>query len=249
MTHWYGKLCLAVTILPGTPYGKAGGTYEQFKSQYNSYALKWSQDEALRLVIWILAQVQFRQYDKSKAIIPKLTHDAIAGYLNPFWGLKLGNSSSNEAISARWIIAALSDFNRQIQARDIIRFLKYATGDPGKYSYYHDRILLPSDIRKSIEPCSRDKRDEITTEMKNLIPVFKKLEDMPQGQKELPLPLNTEIINAEERGLLEVQGYLTTTKEGYYLPEIIRHALGYRYSHGGRPKVLSLLIDNRTIRN
>jgi MinD-like ATPase involved in chromosome partitioning or flagellar assembly len=225
------------------------GNYEQFKSQYNSYALKWSQDEALRLVIWILAQVQFRNYDESKAIIPKLTHDAIADYLNPFWGLKLGNPTSNEAISARWIIAALSDFNRQIQARDIIRFLKYATEELGKDLYYHDRILLPNDIRKSIGPCSRDKRGEITTEMKNLVSVFQKLEDVPHEKKELPLPLNTKIIDTDERGLLEAQGYLTTTKDGYYLPEIIRHALGYRYSRGGRPKVLSLLIDDRAIRN
>jgi MinD-like ATPase involved in chromosome partitioning or flagellar assembly len=225
------------------------GNYEQFKSQYSSYSLKWSQDEALRLVIWILAQVKYNSYDKDKAKIPKLTHDAIGGFLNPFWGLKLGSSTSNEAISARWIIAALSDFNKQIQARDIIRFLKYATENPGKDLYYHDRILLPNDIRKSIEPCSRDKREEITTEMKNLVPVFKKLEEVRPEKKELPLPLNTEIINAEERGLLEAQGYLTITKDGYYLPEIIRHALGYRYSHGGRPKVLSLLIDNRTLRS
>jgi hypothetical protein len=225
------------------------GNYEQFRSQYNSYTLKWSQDEALRLVIWILAQVQFRHYDAEKKKIPKLTHDAIAGYLNPFWGLKLGSSTSNEAISTRWIIAALSDFNKQIQARDIIRFLKYSTEDAGKDSYYQDRILLPGDIRKSIAPCSRDKREEITTEMKNLVPVFKKLEEVPQEQRELPLPLNTEIIDAEERKLLEDHGYLTTTEGGYYLPEIIRHALGYRYSRGGRPKVLSLLIDYRAIKN
>jgi hypothetical protein len=209
--------------------------------------IKWSQDEALRLVIWILAQIQFMGYDKEKTKIPKLTHDAIADYLNPFWGLKLGKDGSNEAISARWVIAALSDFNRQIQARDVIRFLKYATENPAKDSYYHDRILLPADIRKAMVPCSRDKWDEIVAEMKNLMPVLKKLQRAPHEQKELPLPLETVIINSDERRQLEVQGYLKTTRDGYYLPEIIRHALEYRYVRGGRPKVLSLLIDSKTI--
>jgi hypothetical protein len=209
--------------------------------------LKWSQDEALRLVIWILAQVQFMGYDKQKLKIPKLTHDAIAEYLNPFWGLKLGNKESNEAISARWVIAALSDFNRQIQARDIIRFLKHATGNTGKDLYYHDRILLPSDIKNAIVPCSDDKRGEVVAEMQNLDLVFKKLQNAPPEQKELPLPLGTDIINSDERRQLEAQGYLKTTRDGFYLPEIIRHALGYKYARGGRPKVLSLLIDSKTI--
>jgi hypothetical protein len=221
--------------------------YEQFKNQYDSYMLKWSQDEALRLVIWILAQVQFMDYDKQKLKIPKLTHDAIAEYLNPFWGLKLGNKESNEAISVRWVIAALSDFNRQIQARDIIRFLKYATENPSKDLYYHDRILLPSDIKNAIVPCSRDKWNEIVAEMKNLDLVFKKLQNAPHEQKKLPLPLGTDIITSDEREQLEAQGYLKTTRDGYYLPEIIRHALEYKYARGGRPKVLSLLIDSKTI--
>jgi hypothetical protein len=223
------------------------GNYEQFKNQHDSYMLKWSQDEALRLIIWILAQIQFLDYDKKKIKIPKLTHDALADYLNPFWGLKLGSNGSNEALSARWVIAALSDFNKQIQARDVIRFLKYATDNPGKDLYYHDRILLPGDIRKSIEPCSRDKWDEIVAEMKNLMPVLKKLQGAPHSQKELPLPLGTNVINNDERNQLETQGYLKTTKDGYYLPEIIRHALGYKYVRGGRPKVISLLIDSKTI--
>jgi hypothetical protein len=83
--------------------------------------------------------------------------------------------------------------------------------------------------------------------MKNLMPVLEKLRDAPHNQKELPLPLGTNIINSDERSQLEIQGYLKTTKDGYYLPEIIRHALGYKYVRGGRPKVLSLLIDSKTL--
>ena len=83
--------------------------------------------------------------------------------------------------------------------------------------------------------------------MKDLIPVLKKLQNAPDNQKELPLPLGTDIINSDERRQLEIQGYLKTTRDGYYLPEIIRHALGYKYVRGGRPKVLSLLIDSKTL--
>jgi MinD-like ATPase involved in chromosome partitioning or flagellar assembly/Fe-S cluster biosynthesis and repair protein YggX len=220
--------------------------YQQFFDQYSSFMLKWSQDEALRLVIWVLAQVQFNGYHKEKTKIPKLTHDALPVYLNPFWGLKLGGASSNEAGASRWILAALSDLNRQLQARDIIRFLQYATSETSKNIYYNDRILQPIDIRKAIDPCSKAKLGDVTAEMKNLEPIFKKLENIPQENKMLPLPLDTAILNSDEREQLEAQGFLRSTKDGYYLPEIIRHALGYKYTRGARPKVLSLLIDSKT---
>jgi hypothetical protein len=219
---------------------------EQFESQYSSYTLKWSQDEAQRLVIWILAQAQFKEYDTKKVKIPKLTHNALSEYLDPFWGKKLGRITSNEAFSSRWIIAALSDFNKQIQARDIIRFLKYATDNPSKDLYYHDRVLLPTDIRKAIIPCSRDKRSDISAEMKNLDPIFKTLESIPESEKILPLPPDAIKIDVKDRNQLEAQGYLKFFDGYYYFPEIIRHALGYTYSHGQRPKVLSLLIGGKT---
>lgn len=221
--------------------------YTQFRDQYASYTLKWTQDEALRLVIWILSQINFSDYAEKKDIIPKLTHDALSEYLNPFWGQKLGKASSNEAYSSRWIIAALSDLNRQLQARDIIRFLLHATANRSKDTYYHDRFLLPGDIRNAIDPCSKAKLEDITAEMKNLEPVFKKLENIPLEKKELPLPLDNTVINSDDREQLETQGYLRSTKEGYYFPEIIRHALGYKYHRGARPRVLSLLIDNKNI--
>lgn len=37
-------------------------------------------------------------------------------------------------------------------------------------------------------------------------------------------------------------GYLKIDNDRYYLPEIIRHALKFKYEKGARPKVLSLLL-------
>jgi MinD-like ATPase involved in chromosome partitioning or flagellar assembly len=217
--------------------------YEQFASQYADYALRWSQDEALRLVVWILAQIEFNDYQKDKEKIPKLTYDALIERLYPFWGRKLGKDNSNEAFSSRWILAALSDLNLQIQARDIIRFLNEVTTDHNTNdTVYHDRILLPPDIKKAIVPCSQKKLEEITMEMQDLKPIFEKLEHPGSGrQKELPIKVDEMTLEPAERQRLENQGYLQLVDKVYYIPEIIRHALGYKYASGSRPRVLSLL--------
>lgn len=64
--------------------------------------------------------------------IENASQEIVEKYLIKLWGLKLGRNSSNEAYASRWILAALSDFNGQLQARDIIRFLKYASKQNGK---------------------------------------------------------------------------------------------------------------------
>jgi MinD-like ATPase involved in chromosome partitioning or flagellar assembly/GTPase SAR1 family protein len=220
--------------------------YEQFEKQYADYALKWSQDEALRLAIWILAQVGFyknrRSIIRDEKDIPKLSRSSLEDCLIPFWGLKLGRNGSNEAFSTRWIITALSDLNLQIQARDIIRFLSFATSNYTKDQYYHDRILLPADIKHAIPSCSEKKLGEIYSEMPNIKLILKKFEDA-DIKKELPIKTETmnSVLSASERSQLEAQGFLTLAGNDYYIPEIIRHALGYKYTHGSRPRVLSLL--------
>jgi cellulose biosynthesis protein BcsQ len=223
--------------------------YDQFERQYTDYALKWSQEEALRLVTWILDQAGFfknkKDLIKDTKDIPKLSRTSLDDCLIPFWGLKLGRDSSNEAFSTRWIIAALSDLNLQIQARDIIRFLSFATSNYTKDIYYQDRILLPADIKKAIPYCSAEKREEICNEMTNFQSIFEKLEKRENLDIEKELPIKIEAMNLmllnAEKAQLEAQGFLTQVGNGYYFPEIIRHALGYKYAHGARPRVLSLL--------
>lgn len=101
--------------------------YEQFRQSFAYAELKWSSAEALKLAVWLVSHANSDFYRESIPI-ENASQEIIDKYLEELWGLKLGKKDSNEAYSSRWILAALSDFNGQLQARDIIRFLKYAAG-------------------------------------------------------------------------------------------------------------------------
>ena len=60
----------------------------------------------------------------------------------------------------------------------------------------------------------------------------------------LPLNLGEEALTAAEEKLMRQEGYLAGDGEKLYLPEIVRHALGFKYVGGARPKVLSLLLKH-----
>lgn len=215
--------------------------YEQFKQSYDYAELKWTSDEALRLVVWLVSQ-SIKGFYKEQKPIESISKDIINEYLEKIWGMKLGKNSSNEAYSSRWILAALSDFNGQLQARDIIRFLYCATEQVGKRSfYYNDRILMPKEVRDAVSSCSKEKIKEIKTEYEQLKPILEKLESIPTEKKVLPLELDEELSPTEEK-MMTQQGYMTRADGKLYLPEIIRHALGFHYVKGARPKVLSLLL-------
>ena len=97
--------------------------YEQFYSLYRAVELQWSNTEALRLAAWLTSQAVPDFYQENIPI-EMAPGEVIEQTLNRLWGVKLGKPTSNEAYSSRWILAALSDFNGQLQARDIIRFLE-----------------------------------------------------------------------------------------------------------------------------
>lgn len=215
--------------------------YEQFSQTHDYSELKWSSEEALRLVVWVVAQAIDGFYTSSIPINVALK-DVIDEKLEEIWGLKLGKSNSNEAYSSRWILAALSDFNGQLQARDMIRFLSEAAKINTKNPPYEDRILMPAEVRKAVSECSKAKIEEIKTEYADLQPIFNKLEQLPPGKKLLPLNLGEEALTVAEERLMRQEGYLAVDGEKQYLPEIVRHALGFKYDGGARPKVLSLLL-------
>ena len=77
--------------------------------------------------------------------------------------------------------------------------------------------------------------------MKTIYKILKKFEDMDEENKRLPLTLDKISLTGEEIARLESQGYMAILEKKYYLPEIIRFALGFTYEKGARPKVLSLL--------
>lgn len=214
--------------------------YEQFYSLYRSVELQWSNTEALRLAAWLTSQAVPGFY-RENISIELASGEVIEQILNRLWGVKLGKPTSNEASSSRWILAALSDFNGQLQARDIIRFLEKATSHAGK-AVYEDRYLMPTEIRKAVSECSNDKIGEIREEIKALGPIFDKLEHASEEKKVLPFTADTFNLTQTEEKIMKQEGYLKIDNDRYYLPEIIRHALKFKYEKGARPKVLSLLL-------
>ncbi|MCH1951693.1 AAA family ATPase [Enterocloster sp. OA13] len=214
--------------------------FEQFNSLYNSVELKWSSTEALRLVVWLVSQAAPEFYQEEVAI-ELASGEIIERNLIKLWGRKLGKATSNEAYSSRWILAALSDFNGQLQARDIIRFLEYATKEVGK-RVYDDRYLMPVEIKKAVSDCSNAKISEVKQEIKVLEPIFDKLDSAAEEKKILPFYNDTFNLTPAEEKIMKQEGYLKVENDKYYLPEIIRHALKFRYEKGARPKVLSLLL-------
>lgn len=215
--------------------------YKQFETQYSSYELNWSQTEALRLALWIAAQADESFLENTT--ITKATKEMIEQRLQGLWGMKLGKDDSKEAYSSRWIIAALSDFNGQLQARDIVRFLANATSSSASVNLlYKDRYLMPAEVRRAIGPCSDEKVLEIKQEIHALAEAFEKLEKVNEEDKQLPLKMERLPLTAGEINALIKQGFLRLYKEQYYMPEIIRLHLGFRYQAGARPKVLSLLL-------
>ncbi|NDO71481.1 hypothetical protein FMM80_23645 [Schaedlerella arabinosiphila] len=215
--------------------------FEQFNSLYHSLELRWSSTEALRLAVWLVDQA-VPDFYKEEAAIEMAPREVIDRTLHKLWGVKLGKPTSNEANSSRWILAALSDFNGQLQARDIIRFLEKSTVNMGK-DIYHDRYLMPVEIKKAVSDCSVEKISEIRQEIKALEPILDKLENAPAEKKILPFHNDTFHLSQTEEKVMKQEGYLRVENDKYYLPEIIRHALKFRYERGSRPKVLSLLLE------
>lgn len=217
--------------------------YEQFIQAHGYADLRWTSEEALKLAVWVVSQA-VEGYYESEVPIEDTSKEVIDKHLEKLWGLKLGKDNSNEAYSSRWILAALSDFNGQLQARDIIRFLKYAAQPNAKKAAYEDRILMPAEIRNAVSTCSQEKIKEIKDEYETLKPILEKLEQLSPEKKVLPLRLGNDALTSMEEKLMMQEGYLTRDGDKLYFPEIIRHALGFKYEKGARPRVLSLLLKH-----
>ncbi len=217
--------------------------FEHFNSLYSPVELRWSSTEALRLVIWMVNQA-VPGFCQEEAGIEMAPREVMDRSLHKLWGVKLGKPTSNEANSSRWILAALSDFNGQLQAHDIIRFLEKATVTIGK-TIYDDRFLMPAEIKSAVSDCSYDKISEIRQEIKALDPIFDRLENASEDKKILPFYNDTFNLSQTEEKVMKQEGYLRIENDKYYLPEIIRHALNFKYERGARPKVLSLLLKKK----
>ena len=208
--------------------------YEQFAARHEDVALSWSPEDALRLVLWLLAQTGWSLLPSEDIDITSEPYDRLAAALHPFWGERMGGG--RDAPTDRWVIAALSDLNGRFQARDLVRLLQRASNQSGVIP------LRPPAIRDAIKYCSEKKIEELEKEMDALRPVFSKLRDIPESERTIPLGGDKLRLNEEQVSFLKGIGLLIFDEKEqlYYMPEIIRHGLGFGLSRVGRARVLGL---------
>ncbi|MBW8737209.1 MAG: ParA family protein [Streptomyces turgidiscabies] len=206
----------------------------QFLDRYEPYALRWDAQEALRLALWVAVTAKAVPEPPERELM-ELSYEEITQALHSVWGAKLGSDSSREAWSDRWVPAALADFNDQVQARDVVRFLREAaelsSGDERT-----DRLLAPAAMRTALVQCSTEKVKEIGQENKKLGDLLRALGGYAH---EVLMPFNADDVGLDANGIevLRDAGALAADSDGRYrLPEIYRHALGFRTQ--GRARVV-----------
>lgn len=208
----------------------------QMMARYEPYALKWNREEALRLVGWVTNLANVLNIDS----LQDMSEVALTEALVLLWGKRLGGDGSREANSARFVLAALSDFKGQIQSRDLVRFLHLAAQGSVSDSRWPDRIIVPAAIKGALPECSREKIGEIVTENTELKKVFNKLQELPEETRKIPVKREMIQLSIEEMKILEDNGVVISEKDEYYMPEIFRLGLGFSLTSTGRPRVIAL---------
>lgn len=217
--------------------------YGQFQSLYESFELRWSPDEALRLVLWTAIRAGVLQHDYDS--VPSLGRTALEQALQPLWGRKMGPDTAREAVSSSWVLAALSDLRGRLQARDVVRFLRYAASESmetqDKDKIRTDRLLQVSAIKGAIAPCGIEKVKEIEAEIPALKPVFSKIAGADPSRRKIPFQRGNFGLEPEEVRLLEEHGIVIEEPDGFYTSEIYRQGLQLTLDRGARPRVVVLL--------
>ncbi len=214
----------------------------QFFARHQAYELRWNRTEALRLVAWVCEQADVLRSSREVAI-RNASEDFLIKLLFDVWGQKLGLPNSREARSEAWFFAALSDFNLQIQARDIVSFLsvaaEYSAADKN-VARWRDRLLIPTAMRQALPECSRDKIADISQENPPVGTLFQDLQRLPRDSRKIPFTLETVKVSPSDARLLEANGVLFRDDDQYWIPEIYRHGLGFGLSGTGRPRMLAI---------
>lgn len=209
----------------------------QLIKRYEPYALRWNRVEALRLVLWTAIRAGVLPDEDS---ILQQDWSALTDRLAPLWGRKLGSERSKESRSSEFVVAALSDFRGQIQARDLVRLLYKAAQDSHNDTFWTDRLLTPTAIRGAVKFCGDEKIDEIGQENPGLGQIFSKLKGLSEDNRRVPFTRDQVQLTPEEMSLLEQNGVVQRDKEVFYMPEIYRQGLNFNLTKGGRARVLVL---------
>lgn len=222
----------------------------QWLQRFQPFRLQWNPESFLRLAFMLSCQAGIHSNDPKSA--ESLRIEELKNELERLWGKKLGSEKSKEAHSARWVYAALSDLKGNVQARDLVRFLKFAATVESTRTgqTWPDRLLAPESMRKAIPDCSVEKVTEAKSE---IAPLRRWMELMEQkGVRNLKVPFSLEqahldaslLSSLQEIGVIyeDVDGDLG--EERLFLPEIYRYGLGFVTSAAGRPRTQALLKKN-----
>lgn len=220
---------------------------EQFLDLYASYRLRWNWAEASALVAWVARNSRIIEIsDEAISDFPAQPQADREERLRPLWGSKVGPDNSKEARSLEWVMSYLSDFNGQLQARDLVRFLAAAAKRSQGGKRPDSRVLAPAAMRNAIEDCSRERVKEIKDENVALREIFDRLAQTTPDLRFNPLgpdDLSRLDLSKEDIDLLALNGALFLSKGEYYVPEILRVGLGFRYAGGARKKVVGLMRE------
>jgi len=217
----------------------------QFEKKYENYKLLWDRTAFLRLVFWLALRSGAIETDKNWDPA-SMQLNQLEKELKSFWGIKLGKDNSKEANTINWVYGALSDFNGYLQARDVVRFLAQAAkaSETISHSKWKDRLLPPFAIRGAMNGCSSERVKELQQESKVFETWVKDLEI----RDDLIIPFSKILLGDDNsRTLIELKKlgvvYEDTSDSNenrYYIPEIYRLGLGFKFKQGARPKVLSI---------
>lgn len=91
MAAKYDNLGIVIFLRSDMAQNAITVNYEQFK-QANGYAeLKWTSDEALKLVVWVVSQA-VNDFYEAKSPIENASKEVIDLHLEKLWGQKLGKT-------------------------------------------------------------------------------------------------------------------------------------------------------------
>lgn len=232
-----------ISVIPNSPLGvitfirkdmaehAIQQNFGQFLDRYKEFELKWDRTEALRLVAWIISHYNILDLeDLSDEAIPNSSEEVLTEALYPLWGRKLGSDQSREARSANKILGILSNFNEEVQSRDLVRLLAEAIQREmeieSSSTSYNDRILSPTAIKNAFPEVGKAKVREVKEENRNnqYDTVLNKLEELAP---KLKVPFESEKeLNQEDINLLIDQGVLRRHNNKYYMAELFRLGLG-----------------------
>ncbi len=128
--------------------------------RYAPYELKWNVDEALRLVLWIVGEELYPD-DFNFSEVLKLPKNEVLQRLIPLWGRSMNEDNLSGTSSWQFISETLSDSDREIQAKDIVRFIYLAASYSVEGEKQTDRILIPAAIHAAVQEYSAKKIEEI----------------------------------------------------------------------------------------